>query len=334
MAPWLGFMLREQIRDLAARTHLTKRLAVGPEWRTTLLAAGVAVTAAAVVFGLRSLSADYLVRVSAIVHGGSGAKATPRRSLLAGLVARWRGGQPSRAGFVYVSKMMLRDWTFRRQLLPIALLLILPLLFQGRGLLRSPFAQGFAPLHMLPHLCGLALLLVCTFLPYSSDHKGAWLFLLAPAGALGGFARGVHALLWITILAVPHAVLLVVLAWLWGFAQAALFIAYSLAVASVYLALELRLIEGVPFARAPNPQSGAMLLPVFMIGGVAMAIAVGLQYFLIFRSYAAVAGSTALVAAGAYLLTRGALSTFETAISFHLAEIAGQYGKLYEEVNT
>ncbi|HVX66525.1 MAG TPA: hypothetical protein VHA11_07980 [Bryobacteraceae bacterium] len=326
IAPWLAFMLREQLRGLLAG------MAPAPEARAWVAASGGLIAATGVVLGLRSLSGDYLVRVSAIVHGRSPAKTTPRRSLAGALAARWFAGPFSLAGFAYTSRMMLRDWQFRRQVLPMTLLFLVPALLLGRKLFVSPFGEAFAPLHLLPHACGLLLLLACTFLPYGNDHGGAWIFLLAPAGALGGFARGVYALLWIEVLLIPHALLLIALAWSWGLPQAALFLAYSLAVSSVYLAFELRLIEGVPFAKPPDAAMGSTLLPVLILAGVGTSILVGLQFFVVFRSPAAVAGATAVAAAAAYFLTRSGLGQFETAISFHLAQLAGRYGNLYQEV--
>jgi hypothetical protein len=212
-------------------------------------------------------------------------------------------------------------------------MLLVPAALLGRKLFVSPFGPEFAPLHLLPHACGFILLLVCTSLPYGNDHRGGWVFLLAPAGALGGFARGVYALLWIEVLLVPHALLLLVSAWFWGLPQAALFMAYSLAVASAYLALELRLIEGVPFAKPPDVAMGSTLMLMMILAGVVTSIVVGLQFFLLFRSQAAVAAATVAAAAAAYLLTRSGLDQFETAIGFHLAQLAGRHGKLYEEVS-
>ena len=108
------------------------------------------------------------------------------------------------------------------------------------GWRTDPFARKFASLHTLPHVTGMLLFFLCVFLPYGGDYKGAWLFLLVPSRAIGGFARGVHALLWIYAIAIPNLVLLPLLAWSWGAWHAALFAAYSIAAGSVYLALELR----------------------------------------------------------------------------------------------
>ena len=228
--------------------------------------------------------------------------------------------------------MMVRDWFFRRQMLPVLVILLGPVFLAGRGLLVSPFSPGFAPLHLLPHFCGFMLFQACALLAYGNDHKGAWLFLLAPAHALGGFAQGVFASLWIRGLVIPHAVLLAVLVPLWGIWQAPLFLAYSLAASSFYLALELRLINGVPFGRPPDPTQNASLFGVMIAGGAGMALAVGLQYFLVFHSPAMVMLAAALLGAGAYLVTRTSLHAFEASINFHLAEVSGQYGRLYHEV--
>ncbi len=318
--PIVVFPLREQFENM-----LRALTGAGLRWGIVLIVAGLTA------FGLRALSGDYLVRVATILHGRSSTKVWARRARLDDLVARFFG-QPGRAGFAYVSRMMLRDWQFRRQMLPVAVLLVAPVVTLGRDLAASPFGGRFAPIHMLPHFFGFALFLMCAFLVYGSDYQGAWIFLLVPAGALGGFAHGVYALLWIRVLVIPHAILLPVLAWLWGFEKAVLFLAYSLAVASLYLAVELRLIEGLPFGRQPDPQRNSLLFPTMIAGGIAMAIAVGLQYFFVFRSASIVAAAAIVAAAGAYVLTRSSLAAFETAIRFHLAEVAGEHGRLYQEV--
>jgi hypothetical protein len=286
-----------------------------------------------VVLGIRSLSADYLIRVSSMVRGGSAAGATARKSRMGGIVARFFGGQASRAGFAFVSRMMLRDWQFRRQMVP---LLILPLVglapLYASSWRADPFSGRFTPIHLLPHILATVLFFICVFLPYGSDYKGAWIFLLVPARAFGRFARGVHALLWIEVIVIPHLILLPFLAWLWGIWHAGLFLAYSLAAASVYLAVELRLIDGAPFSKQVDTTRGAILLPLMMIGGAAIAAAVALQYFLVFRSPAVVMISAAIVGIAAYFLTRSSLGAFEVSIRYNLGLLSAESGTLYQEV--
>ena len=179
--------------------------------------------------------------------------------------------------------MMMRDWQFQRQVIPLIAIAILYLIiysgYIAHGFRITPFSGRFTALHFLPHIFGFVLFAICSALGYSNDYKGAWIFLLAPAGALRGFARGVYALLWLEMIVIPHLVLLSILTWLWGIRAAGIFIAYSLAVASFYLSLELRLIDAVPFSQQPVASRSAMMMPLMLAGSTAIAIAVAGQYF-------------------------------------------------------
>jgi hypothetical protein len=297
-----------------------------------------AVAMLCVVFGLRALSGDYLVRVSAIMHSTSHAPArrtrrTPLAAAIARLAGGQTGGQPARAGFEYVRRMMFRDWQFRRQLLPMIPFAITPVLALIRGVRTSPFSGHFTPLHLLPHALGALLFFVCTVLAHGSDYKGTWLFLTVPGGTFRGFVRGVHALLWVAVILIPNLAVLGFLAWYWGPADALLFIAFSLATASVYLALELRLIEGVPFGKPVATSQGMVLLPLMMGGGMVIAILVAVQHFLLFHSRPLVLAATLLAAAAAWFLTRGSLHTFEVSIRYHLGLVSQESTMLYKEID-
>ncbi|MGO4880837.1 MAG: hypothetical protein ACLP59_08450 [Bryobacteraceae bacterium] len=230
--------------------------------------------------------------------------------------------------------MMRRDWQFRRQIVP---MMVLPVVgfasIFAAGWRHDPFAGRFTEVHIVPHVFGAVLFFVCVFLPYGSDYQAARMFLLAPSQAFAGFARGIYALLWI-IAAVPHIILLFPLAWLWGFWHAGLFVAYSLAAASVYLALELRLVEGAPFSRQADPSRGAVALPMVMGGGLVMAIAVGLQYIVVFRSPALVMVVAAGAAVAAWFLTRSSLGALEVSIRYHLSLLSQESGGFYREIET
>jgi hypothetical protein len=187
-------------------------------------------------------------------------------------------------------------------------------------------------MRVLPHILGMGLFFTCNLLPYGNDYKGAWLFLLAPARAFRPFARGVHAALWTGGVLVPHALALAGLAWAWGIGHAALFVAYSAAVTSFYLSLTLRRIDGVPFTKQVDPAQGATLMPLIMAAGIAAAAAVGLQYFVVFRSPAVVAAATAAIGAAAHFLTRAAIGALETSMRYNLALVSTEAGNLYKEV--
>lgn len=331
MSPWLAFVLMQFSGEIRKHIHIAYRLPAGTETREVLAAAVFLVSASAVIFGIRALSGDYLARVAAIARGGSSGRRGTRPSRLASLVDRWFGGPPARAGFDYVSKMMARDWQFRRQMLqliPITLMFVIGL---REGIRVSPFSGRFTALHILPHVFGFAFYMVCSVMVFGNDHKGTWLFLLAPAGALRGFARGIYARL-LTLIVVPHLVLVVVLAWYWGVRDAALFVAYSTAAAAVYLSLELQLIEGIPFSKQPETTQNPYAIPIMLLGGGAIAVAVGLQYFLLFHSHAAVVGATLALALTASLVTRGSLGALETSMRFHLGLLSNETKAIYTEI--
>jgi len=114
--PFLSMMLPQLVRPLA-RADIRNWLPAGPVFRWGLAVALAAVAGGGVVFGIRALSADYLIRVSGMMRGGSTAGSKTRRSWIAGIVARCFGGKAARAGYAFVSRMMLRDWRFRLALL-------------------------------------------------------------------------------------------------------------------------------------------------------------------------------------------------------------------------
>jgi len=160
---------------------------------------------------------------------------------------------------------------------------------------------------------------MCTLLPFSEHYKGAWVFLLAPSRAFEGVARGVFAWMWLKLIVLPHAILFLVFAWRWGAAlDSALFTAFSLAVASVYLGLEMRTIEGMPFTQQPVASRGSHIFPILMMAGIVIGAAVALQYYVLFHSRTTVAIAVAVLGVTAYFLTRGALDTFEVSIRHHL----------------
>lgn len=332
--PFLGMLAWESARDLLVRLRVLEWLPA-PSWARWALAAGLAAAfTVIVVIGIRSLSVDYLIRVSSIVHGGSAPRAGRRRSWTGDIVARHFGGQPGRAGFIFVSRLMRRDFQFRRQAVA---MLILMLFWFGRllvgGWRSDPFGQSFSTVHLTPHLIGVALFFVCGHLPYGNDYQGAWTFQLAPAQAFGRFAQGIHAALWIPVVCVPHLAMLALFSFAWGPWRAGLFAAYSMAISSLYLAAELRLIDSVPFSQQVDPKRSATLLPLMMAGGIVMALAVGLQYFFVFRSVAVVVSVTIGAAVAAYLLTPRSLGAMETAMRYSLASLPQASGRLYTEVN-
>jgi hypothetical protein len=313
--------------------QLVRRLPEGTTARTGLAIALAVVSGAVAVKGIRALSGDYMIRVTSIVQGGSGGRVKPRRSRLGDIAARLLGGPPARAGFAFSARLMRRDWAFRRQLVSMIPCVICPIAMLAEDIRANPFNGHFTIVHGIPHIFGLSVFLVATTIVYGGDHKGAWVFLLAPSGAFVGFARGVYGLLWISMIGIPHVVLLVVLAWYWPLIHAVLFTAFSISVASLYLGMVLRLIDGVPFSKQPVTSRGVYLFGIMLAGGVAIAVAVALQYLIVFRSTSLEAVVTAVVTMAAVPVTRTSLDAFTVTMRFNLGLVSEELGKLYTEVD-
>ncbi len=331
--PLLVMIFGRGVGKLIKRLPLAR---VMPDNPAILWGVGIALSGAgiaAVVFGIRSLTADYLVRVASFSRGGAHAGSRTRRPKLGAIVRRFFGGQPALAGFAFVSRMMLRDWQFRRQMIPLLLFPLVSLASAfSSGWPADPFLRTFSPIHVMPHALGFLLLFVCTLMRFGNDYKGVWVFVSIPSGALDGFARGVHALLWFDGILIPNLIALPVLAWRWGIGHAALFIVYSIAATSVYLALELRLIENVPFSKQMDTSIQSLTLPLLLGCSLAAGIAVAVQYFLIFRSPAVVAGATLVLGIAAWFGTKATLSTLSVAMRYHLGLLSAETGTIYKEI--
>jgi hypothetical protein len=329
MSPWLAYLLVQMGRATRLPLIYLTRWWPAPGAGRTAVFAGLGLLAAAIMWaGLRALSGDYLARVAAISQGRTKKVAYRKRwSAGAGI-----GSPAVRAGFEYVWRMMWRDWHFRRQMIPMIPLVVVPAAALVQGWRVSPFSGKFTMMHVVPHAFGILLFLMCAVMEQGADYKGVWIFLLAPGGAIGRFARGVYLRLWLSMVAIPHAVLLALLVWAWGARDAVLFSAYSLALASCYLGAELRLIDGLPFSKPAKAAQNAYIMPLMMAGAVGMALVVGLQYFLVFRSAAAVAAVTVAAAAGAWLLTRSSLEAFAIAIRYNLGLETSESQAFYTEI--
>ena len=330
--PFLAISMNGPARSLLKPLHLDillQKLAANMAIRWGFGAALVL----GIVFGIRSLSADYLVRASMILRGGASAGSRSRKGLLSALVRTLFGGQTAVAGFAFTSRMMLRDWQFRRQLIPMAVMPMMSLLsFFRSGRPADPFSGQFSSFDLLPHLIGTLLLFICTFLQFGTDYKGAWVFQAAPSGSMEGFARGIFATLWIGFVLIPHLIVIPLLIWLWNTPHALLFDAWSLCAASTYLSFELQLINGVPFSRQVDPSRQSASFMMLLGGGLVIAIAVALQHFVIFRFTAAVVITGAGLALAAFFLTRSSLDSLATSMRYNLSQLSTESKPLYKEI--
>ena len=299
---------------------------------TVLGMATVALAIPAITFGLKSLSGDHLIRVSTLIQSGTGRrKAKNRRSAIGRWSARIAGGQAARAGFEYVGTMMWRDWQFKVSMAGIAPLLVFPAVLpalKGEGILPSPFGAGFAMSHFVPHALGVTIVMAGLALSFGNDYKGTWWFLVVPGTSVPLFAKGVYARLLLLLVVTPNLVLWMASFWRWGIREAALFVAFSTVIASLYLAIGLHLVTGVPFGKQRDPSRRAGSLLGMMIFSAAVGIAIGIQY-LLFLSEVTVAVAALVGTVWAYFLTRRAIDNLTSRIRIHLQLLAlGPKGQL------
>lgn len=313
------------------RAFARELTAAGP-WATAALAVA---TPAAVVLGLRSLSADYLIRVTGLVQGGSrkqqpGSRNHGLLALPGKAVSRWGGGPAARAGFAYLIRMIARDWQFRRQV--VGFLPSLVIAVAATRSFENPFGKEFSTIHLFPHTLGLMAFFVCGILLGGSHHKAIWVFELAPAGAIPRFANGVFAGLWTILVLSPHALAIPAMVWFWPLGDALVFTCYSVAVVTLYLSLLLFLVDGLPFGHEPEASQTASMLGAMMGGGIAAAAAVALQHYVLFQSLGTAILAALAVVAAAALAGRRSIAGLAVAIQFHLARIGEQKRGMHQEV--
>jgi len=145
------------------------------------------------------------------------------------------------------------------------------------------------------------------------------------------FARGIFWSLWVAAVSIPIA-LLPVLIWSWGFADAALFTAYSVAIMTFYLSLEVLLIEGLPFANPPKPNRAMSAGPLLIAGPIVMLSVVALQWLFIFQSKLVTVGATAAFGGLAYLIARSTLQNLQVNVLHNLHLIASGRTAMFKEI--
>jgi hypothetical protein len=185
--------------------------------------------------------------------------------------------------------------------------------------------------HILPHIGGILGLLFCSAISVSNQHRAAWIFLTFPYAGIRSFVRGVFWSLWLPMSIVP-LLFAPFLVWRWGVADAALFAAYCIAVGSMYLSIELFLIDGLPFANPPEKMKASLTGPLILAAIIGALIVVGLQWIFIFQSRFVTAGAVLVFAGGAYVITRISLGYLETNVMHNLHRIAAGRTAMFKEV--
>jgi hypothetical protein len=288
--------------------------------------AGMAVALAFVAFGVRSLSASYMTRIVGVMRAS---RMTERRqkgpSTLSRIVRRLSGRPSGQAAYEFVTRMMRRDWQFRRA----AMHLLLPVVVFGPALVVS--SRAASPLGaatpqvigLLPELLPFGALSVCMVIAFSDHFRGAWIFGAALGRHLDGYLRGLYWTIWIVFLALPLALAAFWFTWFWGIADAALFTAYALAVTSCLLSFQLLIVDALPFTRAPKAERPVMSIGILIIGGLVVGVAWVTQAYFLFRSHALTAAAAVAFAWLAWAAARYSLRELHRTATAQLAQQGG-----------
>ncbi|MBN2318457.1 MAG: hypothetical protein JXR49_05240 [Acidobacteria bacterium] len=252
---------------------------------------GCICTIVLIAFGLRAFKADYLIKTSSLLQGKAAPAASTLRVSRLGVLVRKITGAPSGYGaFTFLGIMCRRDWNFRRLVLMYgASFLIFGLVAAIAGIGTSPLASAttegltFSTAHFFPHFLGLTLVIACFALSYTSEPKGAAVFINNPISNYRVFVKGIFLSPWIFIIVLPHLLLIGPCMWSWGVSHAALFFTYSIALSSFYLALAFFFVEGFPFVNAFK-QSRSMEMTAPLMGSMALMGILGVIQWFLFRS--------------------------------------------------
>jgi hypothetical protein len=296
------------------------------------------VTCAFIAFGLRAFRADYMAKVADLVQGS--AAPVVRRSrmpLLNPLVRRFTGAPSGYGAFSFMGIMLRRDWNFRRQVIPMVVPFVLvPLAAVIASIRKSPFVESgfsirdFSPMHLFPHFAGLILAVACMLTPYTAEPKGASVFVHLPIGQLRPFVRGIYSSLLVPVV-ILHIVLLGPCAWFWGLMQGVLFIGFSLALVSVYTALAILFVDGLPFANAFKPSMAKAIPLVYLAAALPIFFFATIQWIVFHNALLvlAVAIGLALLAYGiAYL----SLARLENKIRINLTMLGFAPTEMFKEL--
>ena len=105
-----------------------------------------------------------------------------------------------------------------------------------------------------------------------------------------------------------------------------------MAVGSMYLSIELFLVDGLPFANPPENLKASLTGPLVLAALLGALIVVGLQWLFIFQSRFVTAGAVLVFAGGAYVVTKTSLRYLQTNVMHNLHRIAAGRMAMFKEV--
>ena len=290
--------------------------------------------------GLHSFSGIYLSESTAMVQGGF--SKIPRVPILsriyAAMICAATGSPLGLGAFAFVSRMIRRDWQFRRTVLmqawlPFLIILVIGLMVARGSSPASPFGKidlSFA--HVLPHIMGLIALALCVNVTFTDFHSSAWVYLIAPVRTLRAFARGIYWGLWTPIAGIPHILMMPFLIRFWGWKEASLVTTFSLIVVSLYLGFGMILISGLPFS-SPSNESNATknVIHLQICSLIAMVVPATIHWALFLRWWiTAIAGIILMLFT--WMVVRWTLGELESAMAWKLHTMKMGKNLIFEEI--
>ncbi len=202
-------------------------------------------------FGLRSFHGTYLSEAAFgdLRQSGGGSKRGVLHRCLTASLSAVTGAADGLAAFCFVSQMIRRDKLFWRAVLmqtwiPLLAVVLVVMTFARFGIYPAS--------HILPHLLGLVILAICINLPTTSFTNASWIYLTSPIGSGRACARGIIGALWVSMVALPHAALLLLFSLFVTWREAAIVAGFDLIVVSLYFAFGIGKISGLPFSSPAN----------------------------------------------------------------------------------
>jgi hypothetical protein len=291
-----------------------------------------------IAFGLRAFRADYMAKVAGLVQGSAApASRRSRMPWLHPLIRRFTGAPSGYGAFSFMGIMFRCDWNFRRQVIPMVVpFMLAPLMAVLSSIRKSPFATGgysvagFSLMHLFPHFMGLILAVSCMLIPYTAEPKGASVFVNLPIGGLRPFVRGVYSSLWMPM-AIVHLCLLIPCIGFWGVTHAVLYIFFSAALASVYAALALFFIDGLPFANAFKPSMAKAMPLIFLAAALPIFFFAIIQWLVFYHALLVLAVAIVLVML-AYGIAHFSLGRLEGKVRINLSMLGFVPTEMFKEL--
>jgi len=144
------------------------------------------------------------------------------------------------------------------------------------------------------------------------------------------FVRGIYASFWMPT-AIVHLCLLIPCIVFWGVTHAVLYIFFSAALVSLYAALAVLFVDGLPFANAFKPSMTKAMPLVFLAAALPMFFFAVIQWLVFYNALLVLAMATALVLL-ACLIAHFSLGRLESKVRINLTMLGFVPTEMFKEL--